>query len=129
MKKEPCDGVYIISIAAKLAEMHPQTLRMYERKGLLRPSRTPKNRRRYSDEDIKRLKRIQELTQREGLNLEGVKKVLEMEEEIASLKKEIERLRFELENAESRVREEIDQLKRRFAISRAKPMSIAIRKS
>lgn len=128
MEKEPYEGVYIISIAAKLAEMHPQTLRMYERKGLLRPSRTPKNRRRYSDEDIRRLRRIQELTQREGLNLEGVKKVLEMEEEIASLKKEIEQLRSELENAESRVRDQIDQLKRQFAISRAKPMSIVIRR-
>ncbi len=128
MEKEPYEGVYIISIAAKLAEMHPQTLRMYERKGLLRPSRTPKNRRRYSDEDIRRLKRIQELTQLEGLNLEGVKKVLEMEEEIAALKREIEHLRIELENAEYRVREQIDQIKRQFALSRAKPMSIAIRK-
>ena len=75
-------AVYVISVAAELAGLHPQTLRIYERKGLVDPARTGGGSRRYSDEDIAQLRRIQELTS-EGLNLAGVQKVLELEAELA----------------------------------------------
>ena len=78
-------AIYVISVAAELAGVHPQTLRVYERKGLLTPQRTAGNTRRYSDRDIRLLRRIQELTQ-EGLNLAGVMKVLELEDEIDRLR-------------------------------------------
>ena len=77
-------AVYVISVAAELAGLHPQTLRIYERKGLVDPARTGGGSRRYSDEDIAQLRRIQELTT-EGLNLAGVQKVLELEAELAQL--------------------------------------------
>ncbi len=73
----------MISIAAELAAMHPQTLRMYERRGLLRPQRSAKNTRLYSQDDVERLRRIQELTEL-GLNLAGVERVLELEEQLAA---------------------------------------------
>jgi MerR family transcriptional regulator/heat shock protein HspR len=81
--------VYVISVAAELAGLHPQTLRIYERKGLVDPARTGGGSRRYSDEDIARLQRIQELTT-EGLNLAGVQMVLELEAELASLRQALE---------------------------------------
>jgi len=84
-------AVYIISIAAELAGVHPQTLRIYERKGLVMPARTGGGSRRYSDDDILLLRRIQELTD-EGLNLSGVKKVLELEGEIKRLQSQIQHL-------------------------------------
>ena len=77
-------AVYVISVAAELAGVHPQTLRIYERKGLLDPIRTPGGSRRFSDLDLARLRRIQELTAA-GLNLEGVRRVLELEAEVARL--------------------------------------------
>ena len=79
-------AVYVISVAAELAGLHPQTLRIYERKGLVDPARTGGGSRRYSDEDIEQLRRIQQLTT-DGLNLAGVQKVLELEAEIAGLRK------------------------------------------
>jgi MerR family transcriptional regulator/heat shock protein HspR len=85
-------AVYIISVAAELAGVHPQTLRIYERKGLVEPSRTPGGSRRYSDDDIALLQRIQELTDA-GLNLAGVKRVLELEAELARLRRELAELR------------------------------------
>ncbi len=85
-------AVYVISVAAELSGVHPQTLRIYERKGLLEPGRTTGGSRRFSDADLKRLARIQELTAT-GLNLEGVKRVLALEAEIARLEGEIEALR------------------------------------
>ena len=88
-------AVYVISVAAELAGVHPQTLRIYERKGLLDPARTGGGSRRYSEADIARLQRIQELTT-EGLNLAGVKRVLELEEEARRLRGELERLGDEL---------------------------------
>ena len=88
-------AVYVISVAAELAGVHPQTLRIYERKGLLDPARTGGGSRRYSEADIARLQRIQELTT-EGLNLAGVKRVLELEEEARRLQGELERLGAEL---------------------------------
>ncbi len=78
-------GVFMISVAAELAEMHPQTLRMYETRGLIAPKRSPKNTRLYSRRDVERLRRIQEMTA-QGLNLVGVEIVLELEEQVAQLK-------------------------------------------
>lgn len=81
-------AVYVISVAAELAGMHPQTLRIYERKGLVDPARTRGGSRRYSDADIAQLRRIQELTN-EGLNLYGVQRVIELEAEVARLRKQL----------------------------------------
>ena len=94
-------AVYVISVAAELAGVHPQTLRIYERKGLLDPARTVGGSRRYSDVDIEQLQRIQELTSA-GLNLEGVKRVLELEAEVTALRGEIDRLRTEAQEAVAR---------------------------
>ncbi len=91
-------AVYVISVAADLAGMHPQTLRIYERKGLVSPARTGGGNRRYSDADIELLRRISELTE-DGLNLAGVKRVLELEAEVAELESQIEQLRQEGEQA------------------------------
>jgi MerR family transcriptional regulator/heat shock protein HspR len=95
-------GVFMISVAAELAEMHPQTLRMYEQRGLIEPKRSPKNTRLYSQRDVERLRRIQRMTSEEGLNLAGVVSVLTLEERIEKLSAELERLRRrngELESA------------------------------
>lgn len=91
-------AVYVISVAAELAGCHPQTLRIYERKGLVEPARTGGGSRRYSDQDIADLQRIQELTE-QGLNLAGVKRVLELEAEVAELHDKIDRLRVEADEA------------------------------
>ncbi len=91
-------GVYVISVAAELAGVHPQTLRIYERKGLVEPARTRGGSRRYSDADIARLQRIQELTD-QGLNLAGVKRVMELEAEIQRLRDELARTRREAAEA------------------------------
>lgn len=85
-------AVFVISVAAELAGVHPQTLRIYERKGLLDPARTVGNSRRYSEHDLEQLRRIQELTA-EGLNLAGVKRVLQLEREVAGLKADLVRAR------------------------------------
>jgi MerR family transcriptional regulator/heat shock protein HspR len=85
-------AVYVISVAAELAGVHPQTLRIYERKGLVDPARTTGGSRRYSDADIEQLRRIQELTN-EGLNLYGVQRVLDLEAEVARLRAELAEVR------------------------------------
>ena len=85
-------AVYVISVAAELAGVHPQTLRIYERKGLLDPERTSGGSRRFSDEDLERLRHIQELTST-GLNLEGVRRVLQLESELARLRDELVQVR------------------------------------
>lgn len=103
MSHDADEAVYIISVAAELAGVHPQTLRIYERRGLLSPFRTPGGTRRYSDEDLERLGMIQELTA-DGVNLEGVRMVLEMRDEVERLKKQVSRLRRLLGEAEQRVR-------------------------
>ncbi len=87
-------AVYVISVAAELAGVHPQTLRIYERKGLVLPARTDGGSRRYSDADIAHLQRIQQLTE-EGLNLAGVKRVLELEAELAALQDQLHQLQVE----------------------------------
>ena len=84
-------GVFMISVAAELAEMHPQTLRMYETRGLIAPKRSPKNTRLYSRRDVERLRRIQEMTH-QGLNLVGVETVLALEEQVARLKERVREL-------------------------------------
>lgn len=86
------EGVYVISVAAELAGVHPQTLRIYERRGLVDPARTSGGSRRYSEADIELLQRIQELTN-DGLNLSGVQRVLELEEQLAELRSELEATR------------------------------------
>ncbi len=91
-------GVYVISVAAELAGVHPQTLRIYERRGLLDPARTGGGSRRYSQRDIDRLRRIQELTE-SGLNLAGVKRVMELEEEVARLQAQMNQLAREAREA------------------------------
>lgn len=96
---ESTKAVFVISVAAELAGMHPQTLRIYERKGLLEPYRTPGGTRRYSQEDIERLELIQELTS-QGLNLEGVRRVLALQEENRRLKRKLDRLRDKLDDLE-----------------------------
>ena len=90
-------GVYVISVAAELAGVHPQTLRIYERKGLLDPARTAGGNRRYSERDLERLRRIAELTG-EGLNLAGVKRVLALENELEELRLELEQVKSEAEH-------------------------------
>lgn len=89
--RDPQRAVFVISVAAELAGVHPQTLRIYERKGLLDPARTGGGSRRYSEVDIDRLRRIQELTN-EGLNLAGVKMVLELEEELTRMRERMAQL-------------------------------------
>ena len=91
-------AVYVISVAAELAGVHPQTLRIYERKGLVDPARTIGGSRRYSEADIERLRRIQELTNL-GLNLEGVKRVIALESEVADLREQLERAQAEATEA------------------------------
>src|SRR5205807_7898802 len=85
-------GVFMISVAAELANMHPQTLRTYEARGLIAPKRSPKGTRLYSQRDVERLRRIQEMTAELGLNLAGVEKVLELESEVKLMHKRLEEL-------------------------------------
>lgn len=106
-------AVFVISVAAELAGMHPQTLRIYERKGLIEPFRTPGGTRRYSQEDIDRLSLIQELTE-QGLNLEGVKRVMEMQLEIERLKGKVEALHHELSRTRSEMVAQVDQVHRSY---------------
>jgi len=93
-RRERIRAVYVISVAAELAGVHPQTLRIYERKGLVDPARTAGGSRRYSDDDIAVLRRIQDLTN-DGLNLAGVQRVLELEAQVTHLQSELERLRHD----------------------------------
>ena len=94
---------YMISVAAELVGMHPQTLRIYEQKGLVRPKRTPGNTRLYSERDLERLRLIQRLTNELGLNLAGVETVLRMQDEIDRLRRQIERLERQLRDDVARV--------------------------
>jgi len=94
----------MISIAAELAEMHPQTLRMYEQRGLIQPQRSPKGTRLYSQSDVDRLRRIQEMTTELGLNLAGVERVLALEEQLEATRRRLE----QLEQQSSAVRAEME---------------------
>jgi MerR family transcriptional regulator/heat shock protein HspR len=89
---ESARGVFMISVAAELAEMHPQTLRMYESRGLIEPKRSPKGTRLYSQDDVDRLRRIQEMTTELGMNLAGVERVFELEDKLARLQSKVDGL-------------------------------------
>ena len=105
-------GVYMISVAAELAGMHPQTLRIYETRGLIEPQRSPKNTRLYSQEDVDRLQRIQELTTELGMNLAGVEKVFELEEELERTRRRMRNLERQAQRVQREMREEIDRVRR-----------------
>ncbi len=105
-RPQPDQAVYVISVAAELSGMHPQTLRIYESRGLLDPARTAGGNRRYSDADIRLLRRIADLTA-EGLNLQGVKRILELEAEVI-------RLNRELEIAKNQIAEAVTEVHRHY---------------
>jgi MerR family transcriptional regulator/heat shock protein HspR len=135
-------GVFMISVAAELAEMHPQTLRMYEARGLIEPKRSPKGTRLYSQEDVERLRRIQEMTNELGLNLAGVERVLEMEIQLDRAQRRVESLErraaelhdqiAQLEAVRERVRAELVHLPKTGDIVRASdarsPFKIPVRR-
>jgi MerR family transcriptional regulator/heat shock protein HspR len=102
-------GVFMISVAAELADMHPQTLRMYEARGLITPKRSPKGTRLYSHEDVERLRRIQQMTTEYGLNLAGVERVLELERKLERAQAKVEAL----ERRSQELRDEIRALEER----------------
>ena len=106
--------VFMISVAAELAEMHPQTLRMYERRGLIRPKRSSKSTRLYSMDDVERLRRIQQLVSECGLNLAGVERVLEMEEQLARMERRLEELRADMDRLAEQARVELDSVHRSY---------------
>jgi MerR family transcriptional regulator/heat shock protein HspR len=109
-------GVFMISVAADLAAMHPQTLRMYEARGLIAPQRSPKNTRLYSQADVERLRRIQRLTSEEGLNLAGVEAVLRMEETVAGMRAEMDRMRRRADELEKRMVSELERAKQTLGV-------------
>jgi MerR family transcriptional regulator, heat shock protein HspR len=110
---ETTRAVFVISVAAELAGMHPQTLRIYERKGLLEPFRTPGGTRRYSQDDIERLQLIQELTS-QGLNLEGVRRVLALQEENRTLKRKLDKLRDKLDDLEDDIDRKLEDVHKSY---------------
>ena len=104
-------GVFMISVAAELAEMHPQTLRMYEARGLIEPKRSPKGTRLYSHEDVERLRRIQEMTVELGMNLAGVERVFELEQQLDSMARKVAALEKRATELTSEV-QRLEQLRR-----------------
>lgn len=117
-------AVYVISVAAELAGMHPQTLRIYERRGLVRPARTSGGNRRYSDEDIARLRRIAELAS-QGMNLEGIRHVMSLEEEVIRLRRQVEELKTQLvevaQQTERQMRRDLVPLRQSIAVFGQRP--------
>jgi MerR family transcriptional regulator/heat shock protein HspR len=107
-------GVFMISVAAELANMHPQTLRMYEARGLVEPKRSPKGTRLYSQQDVERLRRIHEMTGELGLNLAGVQRVLDLESEVRDMHARIEELELKALHAQVELAEELEQVRRSF---------------
>jgi MerR family transcriptional regulator, heat shock protein HspR len=107
-------GVYMISVAAELAGMHPQTLRIYEARGLVTPKRSAGKTRLYSQEDVDRLRRIQELTSEMGMNLAGVEKVFELEEELEKMRSRMARLQSKTEELEQEMADELERVKKSF---------------
>lgn len=124
MMRQHHQAVYVISVAAELAGMHPQTLRIYERRGLVTPARTTGGNRRYSDADIARLRRIAQLAST-GMNLEGIKHVMSLEEEVVRLRAEVEELRQALteavNNMSSRGRADLVPLRQAVALFGHRP--------
>jgi MerR family transcriptional regulator, heat shock protein HspR len=109
---DPDRGVYMISVAAELAGMHPQTLRIYEARGLITPKRSPKNTRLYSQGDVERLRRIQELTGELGMNLAGVERVFELEAEIERMRRRLRAFERQADRTQEELRKEIDRVRR-----------------
>jgi MerR family transcriptional regulator/heat shock protein HspR len=107
-------GVYMISVAAELAGMHPQTLRIYEARGLITPKRSPKNTRLYSAEDVERLRRIQELTTELGMNLAGVERVFELEEQIERMQRRMRNLERHAQRVQDELQKEVERVRRSF---------------
>jgi MerR family transcriptional regulator/heat shock protein HspR len=107
-------GVFMISVAAELASMHPQTLRMYEARGLIEPKRSPKGTRLYSQDDVEKLRRIQQMTGDLGLNLAGVERVLALEAEVDEMNAKIEELEVKALRAQVQLAEELEQVRRSF---------------
>lgn len=105
-------GVFMISVAAELADMHPQTLRIYESKGLISPKRSPKNTRLYSQRDVEMLRRISRMTNEEGLNLAGVLTVLQMEAKVNAMRSELEAMRRRANELEEKLDEEVSRVRR-----------------
>jgi MerR family transcriptional regulator/heat shock protein HspR len=105
-------GVFMISVAAELAEMHPQTLRMYEARGLIEPKRSPKGTRLYSQNDVQMLRRIQQMTAELGLNLAGVERVLALEEELEHARGRLAELEEQQRQAHLEMLEEVERVKR-----------------
>jgi MerR family transcriptional regulator/heat shock protein HspR len=131
-KGEPdrAQGVYMISVAAELAGMHPQTLRIYEARGLVTPKRSAGKTRLYSQEDVERLRRIQELTSELGMNLAGVEKVFELEEELERMRARMAKLQSKTDELEQEMADEIERVKRSFRaeIVRYEPPGSALRR-
>jgi MerR family transcriptional regulator/heat shock protein HspR len=113
-KRDTKRGVYMISVAAELAGMHPQTLRIYESRGLIEPERTSGGTRRDSEEDVDRLRRIQELTNELGMNLAGVERVFELEEELDRMRDRMRRMERQAERLEQEMHEEIEKVRKSF---------------
>jgi MerR family transcriptional regulator/heat shock protein HspR len=107
-------GVFMISVAAQLAEMHPQTLRTYEARGLIEPTRSAKGTRLYSQQDVQRLRRIQEMTAELGLNLAGVERVLDLETEIEEMHARIEELELQALRAQVELAERLEEVRRSY---------------
>src|SRR5436190_22940573 len=110
----PRRGVYMISVAAELAGMHPQTLRIYESRGLIEPSRSAGNTRLYSQRDVERLRRIQELTTELGMNLAGVERVFELEQELERMRSRMSRLQAKTDELEQEMADELERVKKSF---------------
>ena len=107
-------GVYMISVAAELASMHPQTLRIYESRGLITPKRSPKGTRLYSQEDVDRLRRIQELTSELGMNLAGVERVFELEQDLEQMRRRMQRLEREAQAMQKQLEDEVEKVRKSF---------------
>jgi MerR family transcriptional regulator/heat shock protein HspR len=112
-------GVFMISVAAELAEMHPQTLRMYEQRGLITPKRSPKGTRLYSQQDVDRLRRIQQMTAELGMNLAGVERVFELEDQLEAMASKLDAMTGKVRRLENRARELSDEVRRLEALRRS----------
>ncbi len=105
-------GVFMISVAAELAEMHPQTLRMYEQRGLIAPQRSPKGTRLYSQRDVELLRRIQEMTTELSLNLAGVERVLELEQQLERAQRQLEQMEARTREMRAELESQMDDVRR-----------------
>jgi MerR family transcriptional regulator/heat shock protein HspR len=120
-------GVFMISVAAELADMHPQTLRMYEARGLIEPKRSPKGTRLYSQADVDRLRRIQEMTTELGMNLAGVERVFELEDKLARLQAKVDALEHRARDLQQEIAR-LEEVRRsvRAEIVRYEPQGTAL---